>query len=51
MLANPRRLRLLTNMFSRPDTGSLATTTPLGCRRSANCVAFDPGAAHMSKAR
>ena len=50
-LANPKRLRLLTSMLSRPDTGSLATTTPLGCKRSPSCVVLEPGAAHMSRAR
>ena len=51
MLAKLNRLRLLTSMLSRPDTGSLATTTPFGWRASAICVALEPGAAQRSKAR
>ncbi len=50
MLASPKRLRLLTSMLRRPETGSLATTTPSGCKRSPSWVVFEPGAAHMSRA-
>ena len=38
---------LVTSKFSLPDEGSFANTKPLGIA-SASCVAFDPGAAHVS---
>ena len=49
MFVVERRPRFETSMFTRPEIGSLATTTPLGAIASAICVAFDPGAAHKSK--
>ena len=50
-LWSDKRPRLLASMLTRPEIGSLATTTPLGAIRSAAWVAFEPGAAQRSSKR
>ena len=50
MLLIPSLPRLDASRFSRPDDGSLASTTPFGIA-SDSCVALEPGAAQVSITR